>query len=52
MTKEKYKCTDCRKDATVGFSNFSKGKKKIIGSKERLCTKCADKRGLQATNKE
>lgn len=43
-----YPCTECNGDAMLGFSNFRKSnrKKPLIGKDERLCRKCARKRGL------
>jgi DNA-directed RNA polymerase subunit RPC12/RpoP len=44
--KKEYPCTECGEDAEIGYSNFYKGKKRIIGKKERLCRSCASKREL------
>lgn len=43
-----FPCTECSGDAEVGFSNWTCAKKGcLIGPDERLCMRCARKRGLQ-----
>ena len=50
--KYEFPCTDCGGDAFIGVSGWKKHDKYIIKKKERLCLKCAAKRGVYIFNKK
>ena len=49
VRQPKYPCTECSSDAQMGFSAWLKGGNGtvVIRDDERLCLKCAKKRGIK-----
>ena len=49
VRQPKYPCTECSSDAHIGFSAWLKGGNGtvVIRDDERLCLKCAKKRGIE-----
>jgi len=53
MKEEKYPCTECGKNAWLGYSNWkNKDGDVVIKKSERLCTKCKDQRFCKAGEKK
>lgn len=46
MSIKQYPCTECGADATLGLSGWSGPDGQAIGKDERLCGRCAAKRGI------
>lgn len=46
--KHAFPCTNCKGDATIGFSSWRSSEKRgyLIKPSERLCRGCAKKRGM------